>query len=341
MIYQGGAWPEEYRDTSCSWATSTATASTWISCAARAPATSALARPRLPAGQRRLGPLHQLHYGPDGNVYFIDWYDKQACHTGNDRRLGPHQRPHLQDLVPRHQARGRWISARRATSSWSRCNCTTTSGSCATPAGSCRSAPRATTSTGQRSTRRWPRSPSTTPTKRRRLRGLWALHVTGGLTAERIAEALADAERIRPRLGRAIGLEGAKPSPELLRQVWPSWPATTRRRWCVSTSLPRLQRLPAERALGHAGQGLLAHAEDAADPNCLHVLVRRRAAGRAWTPAKALDTGRRSRSCRLFWLHDSPRRGVRARRRRSGLSWFACAMATIATDSAAERSCGA
>jgi len=24
-----------------------------------------------------------LRYGPDGNVYLIDWYDKQACHTGN------------------------------------------------------------------------------------------------------------------------------------------------------------------------------------------------------------------------------------------------------------------
>jgi putative membrane-bound dehydrogenase-like protein len=24
-----------------------------------------------------------LRYGPDGNVYVIDWYDKQSCHTGN------------------------------------------------------------------------------------------------------------------------------------------------------------------------------------------------------------------------------------------------------------------
>jgi len=27
--------------------------------------------------------LINMRYGPDGNVYFIDWYDKQACHTGN------------------------------------------------------------------------------------------------------------------------------------------------------------------------------------------------------------------------------------------------------------------
>jgi putative membrane-bound dehydrogenase-like protein len=35
-----------------------------------------------------------LKYGPDGNVYLIDWYDKQAPlePTGN---LGLHQRPHL------------------------------------------------------------------------------------------------------------------------------------------------------------------------------------------------------------------------------------------------------
>ncbi len=24
-----------------------------------------------------------MRYGPDGNVYVIDWYDKQACHTGD------------------------------------------------------------------------------------------------------------------------------------------------------------------------------------------------------------------------------------------------------------------
>src|SRR5262249_15756541 len=25
-----------------------------------------------------------MQYGPDGNVYLIDWYDKQACHLPND-----------------------------------------------------------------------------------------------------------------------------------------------------------------------------------------------------------------------------------------------------------------
>ncbi len=25
-----------------------------------------------------------LKYGPDGNVYLIDWYDKQACHVGSN-----------------------------------------------------------------------------------------------------------------------------------------------------------------------------------------------------------------------------------------------------------------
>ena len=24
-----------------------------------------------------------MRYGPDGNVYLIDWYDKQACHSGD------------------------------------------------------------------------------------------------------------------------------------------------------------------------------------------------------------------------------------------------------------------
>src|SRR5260370_19780438 len=25
-----------------------------------------------------------LRYGPDGNVYLFDWYDKQACHVGGN-----------------------------------------------------------------------------------------------------------------------------------------------------------------------------------------------------------------------------------------------------------------
>ena len=30
-----------------------------------------------------------LRYGPDGNVYLIDWYDKQACHSGNPEDARP------------------------------------------------------------------------------------------------------------------------------------------------------------------------------------------------------------------------------------------------------------
>ena len=57
--------------------------------------------------------------GPDGNVYLIDWYDKQACHRTQPGDLGPHQRPHLQDQLQGHEAGRRiWIWRRRRTRSW-------------------------------------------------------------------------------------------------------------------------------------------------------------------------------------------------------------------------------
>ena len=62
-----------------------------------------------------------LKYGPDGNVYLIDWYDKQACHLQRAGNLGPHQRPHLQDQLPRHEAgEGIWICRSARTRNWSK-----------------------------------------------------------------------------------------------------------------------------------------------------------------------------------------------------------------------------
>jgi len=49
-----------------------------------------------------------MRYGPDGNVYVIDWYDKQACHTGNVQVWDPLQWPHLQDQ-PSQRETGRWV----------------------------------------------------------------------------------------------------------------------------------------------------------------------------------------------------------------------------------------
>ena len=51
--------------------------------------------------------------GPDGNVYLIDWYDKQICHLPQPGEVGPHQRPHLQDQLQGHEAGDRTSICRR------------------------------------------------------------------------------------------------------------------------------------------------------------------------------------------------------------------------------------
>ena len=117
-------------------------------------------------------------------------------------RLGPHQRPHLQDQLSRHEAGDRRRSEpRRPTRSWSNCCRTRTTGTCATPGGCCRSG---------RRTRRWSTGTHEVLAKiafehkdeTRRLRGLWALHATGGLTEERMLKALSDECRRTSAPGR-------------------------------------------------------------------------------------------------------------------------------------------
>src|SRR5262249_4669323 len=53
----------------------------------------------------------------------------------------------------------------------------------------------------------------------RRLRGLWALHVTGGLTAERLNKALADESGYVRGWALQLALENGKASPALLKKM--------------------------------------------------------------------------------------------------------------------------
>ena len=101
MIYLGGAWPEEYRG------------QLFMNNIHGRRLNIDMLKPQGLRLRRLHGPdfllandawarFINLRYGPDGNVYLIDWYDKQACHTGEPEDLGPHQRPDLQDQLPRH-----------------------------------------------------------------------------------------------------------------------------------------------------------------------------------------------------------------------------------------------
>ena len=113
MIYLGGAWPEEYRG------------QMFMGNIHGHRLNMDILKPKGSGYVASHGPdfllandawarFINLRYGPDGNVYLIDWYDKQACHDGNAEDLGPHQRPHLQDQLSRHEA-GAGVDLRKKT----------------------------------------------------------------------------------------------------------------------------------------------------------------------------------------------------------------------------------
>ncbi len=200
-----------------------------------------------------------LRYGPDGSVWAIDWYDKNQCHSTNpeihQKTLGRiFKISHANDkwvrvdlaklpserLVELQLHRNDWYGrhARRILQERG-----------ADPA------------VHERLRRMLHDNPDVT----RKLRALWALHVTGGLTAEDLLGLLAhDSEYVR---GWAVQLlaEGQQPSDDAVRQF-----ATMARQ--ESSALVRLylasalQRIPAEKRWD-AVAGLMAHSEDAQDRN--------------------------------------------------------------------------
>ncbi len=103
------------------------------------------------------------------------------------------------------------------------------------------------------------------PDETRRLRGLWALHVTGGLNAARIQQGLADAGPFVRAWTIQLALEGGTVPADLLSklaEMAKSDPSPVVRLYLASAAI----RLPvADR--WHIVEGLLNHKEDANDHN--------------------------------------------------------------------------
>ena len=137
-----------------------------------------------------------FRYGPDGSVHVIDWYDKNQCHSTNP------------DL---HQKTlGRIFKISHETDRWSPVDLEEAAlgparRSAAPPQRLVRAA-RAPDSAGARvpiptvhaGLKRILRE-QTDPT--RKLRALWALHVTGGLTEDDLLTLARRRQRVRPQLG--------------------------------------------------------------------------------------------------------------------------------------------
>jgi putative membrane-bound dehydrogenase-like protein len=200
-----------------------------------------------------------LRYGPDGNAYLIDWYDKQACHTKDaqiwDRSNGRIYKIAYRDSKPVHVDL-RKLSDKALVDLQLRANDWYV-----------RHARRLLQERGGSPAvyEALDRIAFTHADPTRRLRGLWALHVTGGLTDERVAKGLADAEPFVRAWTVQLALEGGKATPDLLRKLADLArhdPSPVVRLYLASG----LQRLPHEQRWDIL-DGLLAHAEDAADHN--------------------------------------------------------------------------
>jgi putative membrane-bound dehydrogenase-like protein len=258
MIYLGGAWPAKYRNQMfmgnihgrrLNIDVLRPKGSGWE--ADRAPdfllANDAWAR------------FINLRYGPDGNAYLIDWYDKQACHHGDpriwDRDNGRIYKISFQgtkwvspDL--RKLGDGELVKLQLHDNDWY-----------------VRHARRILQERGGS------KEVHTALEKiafghadeTRRLRGLWALHVTGGLTRERIDRALADKGAFVRAWAVQLTTEKVKPAGDLLKQfetMARTDPSPVVRLYLASAA----QRLP----LGDRWallEGLVGHGEDAKDHN--------------------------------------------------------------------------
>ena len=162
--------------------------------AARARASSASTPPTSCWPTTRWSQIVSLKYGPDGQVYMIDWYDKNQCHHKSvdvhDRTNGRIFKVELRGPERRRRHRPARSCPTRALAGAMQL-AAATSGTSATPGGSSRSAasdPR----TQLAQSLDWLRRRRT---RAIRLRGLWALHATGGLgRADRPSSALDDTD---------------------------------------------------------------------------------------------------------------------------------------------------
>lgn len=84
MIYQGGAWPESYRDQLFMGNIHGRRINMDI-LKRKGSGYVASHGPDLLLANDAWARFINMRYGPDGNVYLIDWYDKQACHTGDTK----------------------------------------------------------------------------------------------------------------------------------------------------------------------------------------------------------------------------------------------------------------
>ena len=200
-----------------------------------------------------------FRYGPDGSVHVIDWYDKNQCHSGN---------PDVHD-----KTLGRIYKIRHEKDRW------TTVDLAALPSEKLvdlqlhrndwyvRHARRLLQERGADAKvhARLKHILQTNPDVTRKLRALWALHVTGGLTNQDTVELLGHPDEYVRSWAITLLAEGSDPPEAALRQF--ARMAREDGSALVRLSIASaLQRTPAVKRWDILA-GLVSHEEDAADPN--------------------------------------------------------------------------
>jgi putative membrane-bound dehydrogenase-like protein len=259
MIYLGGdSWPQEYRNTIFMNNIHGARTNTDTLARAGSGYTASHGADFLLANDA-WSQMINLRYGPDGSVWAIDWYDKNQCHSDNadvhDKTLGR--------IFKISNARDRWSKVDLASLPSSRLvelqlNRNDWYVRHARRILQERGPDPAVHAQLQRILRE-------NPDVTRKLRALWALHVTKGLTERDLADLLGhDSEYVRSWAIQLL-LEEGPPSDDVLRVF-------ARMARQDDSALVRLylasglQRVPAG-ARWDTLAGLYAHDEDAADQN--------------------------------------------------------------------------
>lgn len=155
-----------------------------------------------------------LRYGPDGTVYLIDWYDKNACHRTNpeiwDRTNGRIYRIVYGEASPQAFDATEWyeaqlLAAHEHDNEWY-----------------VRMARKLLMQNGcspQMTDSFWAMASDAKRPVDRRLRYLWTLHAVGGLSEPRVAQLLKDQSEYIRAWAIQLELEDQSISPELLAQL--------------------------------------------------------------------------------------------------------------------------
>ena len=223
-----------------------------------------------------------LRYGPDGSVYLIDWYDKNACHRTNpeiwDRSNGRIYRISYGDIKSQKFDGSTWsdeqlLAAHEHKNDWY-----------------VRTARKLLMDRGcspQMADVFWKMATDPTKTVERRLRYLWTLHACGAIQKSMTLQLLTDKEEYVRAWSIQFELEDKSVPDSVLRRLLElaiNDPSTVVRMYLASA----LQRLPNDQRWSIA-TALATHGEDSEDHNLPLLLWYGVEPLVAYDPSRAID----------------------------------------------------